>query len=84
MTQSTTLTTASAPASTSSGAALPLVALPQGELLTVNEKNIPTVRNALGPGVHFQPLRLDVENGDGAGHLRAGRDGAVALPHRCR
>ena len=59
-----TLTTAPAPASTSSGVALPLVALPQGELLTVNEKNIPTVRNALGPGVHFQPLRLDIEKGE--------------------
>ena len=58
------LTTAPAPATTSSGAVLPLVALPQGELLTVNEKYIPTVRNALGPGVHFQPLRLDIENGE--------------------
>jgi quercetin dioxygenase-like cupin family protein len=58
------LTTAPAPATTSSGAALPLVALPQGELLTVNEKDIPTARDALGPGVHFQPLRLDVENGE--------------------
>jgi quercetin dioxygenase-like cupin family protein len=59
-----TLTTAPAQASTSSGVALPLVALPQGELLTVHEKNIPTVRNALGPGVHFQPLRLDIEKGE--------------------
>jgi quercetin dioxygenase-like cupin family protein len=53
-----------APASTSSGAALPLVALPQRELLTVNEKNIPMVRNAVAPGVHVQPLRLDIENGE--------------------
>jgi len=52
------------PATTSTGAALPLVALPQSELLTVNEKNIPMVRNALGPGVHVQPLRLDIENGE--------------------
>ena len=58
------LMTAPAPAATSTGAALPLVALPQGELLTVNEKYIPTVRNALSPGVHFQPLRLDIENGE--------------------
>ena len=64
MTLSTTATTAPAPASTSSGAALPLVALPQTELLTVNEKNIPMVHNALGRGVHFQPLRLDIENGE--------------------
>ena len=58
------LTTAPAPATTSSGAVLPLVALPQGELLTVNAKYIPTIRNALGLGVHFQPLRLDIENGE--------------------
>ena len=58
-----TLTTAPVPANTTSGAPLPLVALPQGELLTVNESNIPLIENALGPGVHFQPLRLDVEAG---------------------
>jgi quercetin dioxygenase-like cupin family protein len=59
-----TLMTAPVPATTSSGAPLPLVALPQGELLTVNEKNIPMVRDVLGPGVHVQPLRLDIENGE--------------------
>ena len=59
-----TRTTAPVPASTSTGAALPLVALPQRELLTVNEKNIPMVRNAVAPGVHVQPLRLDIENGE--------------------
>ncbi|HEY5857980.1 MAG TPA: 2,4'-dihydroxyacetophenone dioxygenase family protein [Aldersonia sp.] len=59
-----TSTTAPAPATTSSGAPLPLVALPQGELLTVNEKDIPVVRDAFGAGVHFQPLRLDMENGE--------------------
>ena len=47
-----TLRIAPAPASTSSGAARPLVALPQTELLTVNEKNIPMVRNAVAQGVH--------------------------------
>lgn len=52
------------PAVTGSGAPLPLVALPQGELLTVNEKDIPLVRDALGPGVHFKPLRVDIENGE--------------------
>jgi len=51
------------PMTTSSGAVLPVVALPQGELLTVNEHNIPLVRDALGPGVHFKPLRLDMETG---------------------
>ena len=59
-----TLAPAPLAASTSSGAALPLVALPQRELLTVNEKNIPMVRNAVAPGVHVQPLRLDIENGE--------------------
>ncbi|TCJ93574.1 2,4'-dihydroxyacetophenone dioxygenase family protein [Nocardia alba] len=56
--------TVPAPATTSTGALLPLVALPQGELLTVNEKDIPLVRDALGPGVHFKPLRVDIENGE--------------------
>jgi 2,4'-dihydroxyacetophenone dioxygenase len=36
-----TLTVEPAPMTSSSGALLPLVALPQGELLTVNEENIP-------------------------------------------
>ncbi|KZS59787.1 2,4'-dihydroxyacetophenone dioxygenase family protein [Mycobacterium ostraviense] len=56
--------TAPAPATTATGAPLPLVALPQGELLTVNANDIPLVRNALGEGVHFRPLRLDIENGE--------------------
>lgn len=51
------------PARTSSGAALPMVSLPQSELLTVNESNIPLIRDAMGPGVHVQPLRLDLEAG---------------------
>jgi quercetin dioxygenase-like cupin family protein len=58
-----TLTVAPAPMTTSSGALLPLVALPQGELLSVNEANIPQIHNALGEGVHFKPLRLDLEAG---------------------
>jgi quercetin dioxygenase-like cupin family protein len=51
------------PVKTSSGAALPIVGLPQGELLTVNERNIPLVKDALGAGVHFKPLRLDMQTG---------------------
>ena len=47
----------------SSGSPLPLVALPQGELLTVNEADNPLLRDALAPGVHFKPLRLDLEAG---------------------
>jgi 2,4'-dihydroxyacetophenone dioxygenase len=51
------------PVATTSGATLPFVAARHGELLTVNEKNIPRIENALGPGVHFKPLRLDLEAG---------------------
>jgi len=52
-----------APARTSSGAPLPMVSLPQTELLTVNQSNIPLLKDVLGPGVHVQPLRLDLEAG---------------------
>jgi len=58
-----TTTLTPAPAATSTGAPLPLVALPQTELLTVNENNVPLIKNSLGAGVHFKPLRLDMENG---------------------
>jgi 2,4'-dihydroxyacetophenone dioxygenase len=59
-----TLTTAPAPMKTFTGNPLPLVALPQGELLTVNSNDIPLLRDALGEGVHFKPLRLDMEQGE--------------------
>lgn len=49
---------------TSTGAPLPLVALPQTELLTVNVNDIPLIKDALGPGVHFHPLRFDLEAGE--------------------
>lgn len=52
-----------APALTSTGAPLPLVALPQGELLTVNANDTALLTDALGEGVHFKPLMLDLENG---------------------
>jgi 2,4'-dihydroxyacetophenone dioxygenase len=58
-----TLTIEPAPMTTIAGALLPLVALPQGELLTVNGANIPLINDALGEGVHFKPLRLDLEAG---------------------
>ncbi|HEX7323556.1 MAG TPA: 2,4'-dihydroxyacetophenone dioxygenase family protein [Mycobacterium sp.] len=50
-----------APAFTRTGVQLPIVALAQRELLTVRADDTPIVRNSLGPGIHFQPLRLDVE-----------------------
>lgn len=59
-----TLATSPGPAFTITGAPLPVVALPQGELLNVDTNNTPLIRDALGPGVHFKPLRLDLENGE--------------------
>jgi 2,4'-dihydroxyacetophenone dioxygenase len=58
-----TMTIAPVSTTTTSGTALPLVALPQGELLTVNENNIPLLTDTLGPGIHVKPLRLDMEAG---------------------
>lgn len=58
------MSTAPAPAVTSVGSPLPMVALPQGELLSINEQRIPMIMDALGPGVHFKPLRLDLERGE--------------------
>ncbi|MEP9414223.1 2,4'-dihydroxyacetophenone dioxygenase family protein [Gordonia sp. VNQ95] len=52
------------PATTMSGALLPVMPLPQGELLTVNTEQSPLIRDSLGPGVHFKPLRLDLERGE--------------------
>jgi 2,4'-dihydroxyacetophenone dioxygenase len=49
---------------TFSGAPLPVVALPQGELLTVNIDQIPLLKDAAGPGIHIQPLRIDLERGE--------------------
>jgi hypothetical protein len=47
-----------------SGAALPLLALRQGKLLTVNIDQIPLLEGAGGPGIHLQPLRPDPERGE--------------------
>jgi quercetin dioxygenase-like cupin family protein len=58
-----TRTASPSPAKTLSGAPLPLVALPQGELLTVNVDQIPLLKDAVAPGIHIQPLRLDPERG---------------------
>ncbi len=45
-----TATFAPAPANTSTEATLPLGALPPGQLLTLNEKDIPLIKNSLGAG----------------------------------
>jgi 2,4'-dihydroxyacetophenone dioxygenase len=62
----TTVTTSASPVlpTTRSGAPLPLAALPQGELLTVNIDQIPMFKDLGGPGIHIQPLRLDLEKGE--------------------
>lgn len=44
-----TLITAPVTVTTTDGATLPLVALPQSELVTVNQKNIPLVKGRAGP-----------------------------------
>lgn len=48
---------------TSSGARLPILGLPQGELLTLNVNEVPFVESTLGPGTSVQLLRLDLEAG---------------------
>lgn len=48
---------------TTAGADLPLVALPQDELLTVNADEAPWLEETLAPGVSVKPLRLDLEAG---------------------
>jgi 2,4'-dihydroxyacetophenone dioxygenase len=57
-------TTAPAPASTSTGAKLPLLAIPQKRLLTVNESDIPVIKDTVAPGIHIQVLRLDFEHNE--------------------
>ena len=44
---------------TNSGVPLPLVALPQDDLLTVNIDQIPLLKDAMGPGIHMDvPVTL--------------------------
>lgn len=57
-------TTVPAPATTYAGAPLPLVALPQKQLLTVNENDIPLLDNFIGEGVSARALRLDLEHNE--------------------
>src|SRR5678815_3201286 len=50
---------------TYTGAPLPLPAMPQDRLLTVNIEQIPLFKEILGvPGIHIKPLRLDAERGE--------------------
>lgn len=50
-------------ATTTTGAPLPFVALPQTELLTVNDRELPWLEDSLGQGIKIKPLRLDMEAG---------------------
>jgi 2,4'-dihydroxyacetophenone dioxygenase len=56
--------TAPVPAVSYTGSPLPFVALPQGELLSVQESEIPMIKDAVGPGINIQPLRIDMEAGE--------------------
>lgn len=47
------------PVTTRSGLDLPIVSLPQQELLSVHLDDIELLRDALGPGIHYKPIRLD-------------------------
>src|ERR1700737_1324855 len=50
-------------ATTGAGTMLPLIALPQDQILTVNVNDIPWLKDATGPGIHIQPLRLAPQRG---------------------
>jgi 2,4'-dihydroxyacetophenone dioxygenase len=52
------------PAKTYGGQSLPFVALPQKELLTVDANDIPLIEDAVGEGISFVPLRLDLERNE--------------------
>jgi len=58
------MTAMPSPAKLKSGTPLPLIALPQDDLLTVNADQIPLLKDAIAPGIHIQPLRLDPEHGE--------------------
>lgn len=58
----------------------PVFSLPQDELLTLNVKDVPVMKDALGPGIHFKPLLLDPEQGL-AVNLAIFSPGAVVPAH---
>jgi hypothetical protein len=58
-------TIAPVPVSTVSGFQLPGVALPQTDVLSVNESEVKQLKDFFGiPGIDFKPLRLDLERGE--------------------
>ena len=74
------------PARTTSGAPLPLVALPQGELLTVNIDQIPLLKDLVAPGRPHPAAAPGPREGRVGlpGHPGARLRAAAALPHRYR
>jgi 2,4'-dihydroxyacetophenone dioxygenase len=58
------LTKTPSPAKLSSGVPLPLITLPQDDLVTVNIDQIPLLRDTIAPGIHLQILRVDPEHGE--------------------
>ena len=68
---------------TSTGAALPLPAMPQDKLLTVNIEQIPLIKDILGiPGIHIQPLRWTRSAESGSSWPLCPVLPADSLPHR--
>ena len=65
-------TTAPGPTVTSTGTELPFVALPQMRLLTVNQADIPLIRDTVAPGIHLQVLRLDFEHNEWISNTTSG------------
>jgi 2,4'-dihydroxyacetophenone dioxygenase len=51
-------------ANTQAGAPLPLVALPQDQILTVNINDIPLIKDTPLPGIHVQTIRLDPQRNE--------------------
>jgi hypothetical protein len=47
-----------------------------------NSKDIPMIKDAVGPGVHFQPLRLDIETGEWIVPATFAPGASVPLHHR--
>lgn len=56
---------------TPEGSALPLVALPQDDLLSLNSETVGWLTDTLAPGIDFKPLRIDLERNEWVLLLRA-------------
>jgi quercetin dioxygenase-like cupin family protein len=62
---STTVVNRAAPGpTTQTGTPLPIIALPQDEILTVNEADVPMLKDIAVEGVSIKALRLDPQRGE--------------------